>query len=297
MAAVDKEKVDFGSLDRRNRRSPARSKSTRVKPQVLSVVKRSGSMENLCTGTLVKEVPDEFLVHLDPALMGRQIMDLDGILRKNGTSSTLLKDLEGQVTPSRSAVRRMSHKKRNAVSTSPERYTEEEIDSANPDAKLVHSSVSIKLLEEDGSTVNKPVTDPQILSPACAIKNSVLRDSSISNDSGIGTEISREVPSTHGVSTENSPTDMGTSDRLLPPLTGVKPAPVQQRLKERPDSMLSQLCVMTVALPAGIHEGQKGRGAVLKFRFSPHTLIETLRVAILKVTGEREREIYTVCTH
>jgi hypothetical protein len=47
--------------------------------------------------------------------------------------------------------------------------------------------------------------------------------------------------------------------------------------------LLSELCVVTVAAPSEIAQGQKGKGAVLKFRFSPYTQIEFLRIAILKV--------------
>ena len=47
--------------------------------------------------------------------------------------------------------------------------------------------------------------------------------------------------------------------------------------------MLSELCVVSVSLPASVAQGQKGVGAVLKFRFSPYKQIEFLRVAILKV--------------
>ena len=47
--------------------------------------------------------------------------------------------------------------------------------------------------------------------------------------------------------------------------------------------MLSELCVVSVSLPASIAQGQKGIGAMLKFRFSPYKQIEFLRVAILKV--------------
>jgi len=47
--------------------------------------------------------------------------------------------------------------------------------------------------------------------------------------------------------------------------------------------VLSELNVVTVNLPAYIATGQKGKGAVLKFRFSPYTKIEYLRIAILKV--------------
>ena len=299
MAAVQKEKVNFGSLDRRTRRTPTRSRSTRMRQPVAPLMKRSGSMENLCTGTRVKEVPSDFPVHLDSSLINAQIMDIDGILRKNGASSTLVKSLEGQVTPSMNAKRRMSYKKRSAYSTSPSRelLPSEGIDSGidrpedGAQFDLPQSTVSIKLQAEDGEVVNKSVTNlptanngSTVVVSGGAIKTSVLRDSSISNDSGIGSEMPREIPmTTQGASTENSPTDFGVSDRLLLPSTVRSSLPHSQHFRERPASMLSQLCVMTVVLPANTQEGQKGRGAVLKFRFSPHTLIETLRVAILKV--------------
>ena len=51
----------------------------------------------------------------------------------------------------------------------------------------------------------------------------------------------------------------------------------------RKSMMLSDLCVVSVSLPASIAQGQKGIGAMLKFRFSPYKQIEFLRVAILKV--------------
>ena len=47
--------------------------------------------------------------------------------------------------------------------------------------------------------------------------------------------------------------------------------------------LLSELCVVDVSVPANLAQGQKGRGTVLKFRFSPYTQIEFLRLAILKV--------------
>ena len=51
----------------------------------------------------------------------------------------------------------------------------------------------------------------------------------------------------------------------------------------RKSMLLSDLCVVTVSVPTEVAQGQKGRGAVLKFRFSPYTQIEFLRIAILKV--------------
>ena len=51
----------------------------------------------------------------------------------------------------------------------------------------------------------------------------------------------------------------------------------------RKSMLLSELCVVVVSLPADVAQGQKGRGCVLKCRFSPYTQIEYLRVALLKV--------------
>ena len=48
--------------------------------------------------------------------------------------------------------------------------------------------------------------------------------------------------------------------------------------------LLSELCVVTISVPADVAQAQKGKGAQLKFRFSPYTQIEFLRVAILKVS-------------
>lgn len=269
------------------KRTPKRSKSTRMKPPHLPPMKRASSLENLCTGTLIKELPDDFPVHFDSKTVGAQVMDLDGILRKNGTNATaIMRNLEGQVTPSANAKRRMSYKMRNAHSVSPERNPTEEIDVGITSKQRViptvtppQSTISISVHMEDSTVSVVPNTANALID---AMKGSVLRDSAISTDSGIGNDIA----TTHGVPTENSPTDSATCDRLPLPLNQTRASGLliaERQYKERPDSMLSQLCVMSVALPANIHEGQKGKGAILKFRFSPHTLIETLRVAILKV--------------
>ena len=54
----------------------------------------------------------------------------------------------------------------------------------------------------------------------------------------------------------------------------------------RKSMLLSELCVVSVSLPADVAQGQKGRGCILKCRFSPYTQIEYLRVAILKVSTD-----------
>ena len=117
----------------------------------------------------------------------------------------------------------------------------------------------------------------------------VLRNSTASTDSGIAEENDRDLAS-HGISTENSPTEMSIRNHLAPPasLTSVGSKgsfdSFRFQTRDRRDSMLlSQLCVVAVTIPADIIRGQKGKGAMLKFRFSPYTQIEALRVAILKV--------------
>lgn len=281
------------------RRTPKRSKSTRMKQPNLPTLKRASSLENLCTGTLIKEVPEDFLVHFDPKTVSGQVMDLDGILRKNGANSALVRNLEGKVNPSAHAKRRMSYKMRNAHSVSPERNPGEEVDSGKqkditPTA-VTQTTISINVQVED-STVGG-VTSTHTNTLIDVVKSStVLRDSAISTDSGIGNDI---ATTTHGVPTENSPTDSTTCDRLPlpPPQTRASRLLTERVSKDRPDSMLSQLCVMSVALPANIQEGQKGKGAILKFRFSPHTLIETLRVAILKVRSHAAITVWYVGLH
>ena len=67
---------------------------------------------------------------------------------------------------------------------------------------------------------------------------------------------------------------------LCPPLASISGAGTK---RHRKSMLLSELCVVTVTVPAEVAQSQKGRGAVLKFRFSPYTQIEFLRVAILKV--------------
>lgn len=57
----------------------------------------------------------------------------------------------------------------------------------------------------------------------------------------------------------------------------------RQLLANRKSMLLSELCVVAVSISADLAQAQKGCGTVLKFRFSPYTQIEFLRVAILKV--------------
>lgn len=148
-----------------------------------------------------------------------------------------------------------------------------------------------------------------------------LRISMVSTDSGLGEDPSQNdrETATHGTATENIPTSLGGPYGLSasisvpsspsPPTSSSAPAishslgasNVHLRLPKsglpagsyssmrlsttnhRKSMLLSELCVVTVSVPADTAQAQKGRGAQLKFRFSPYTQIEFLRIAILKV--------------
>jgi hypothetical protein len=108
------------------------------------------------------------------------------------------------------------------------------------------------------------------------------RDSALSTDSGLGGEFpSRDSASLSlhenrlGPVGERGQRGVAESGRL-----GVRQA-------HRKSMLLSELCVVSVCLPADVVQGQKGMGAVLKCRFSPYTQIECLRVALLKQFHEQ----------
>ena len=65
--------------------------------------------------------------------------------------------------------------------------------------------------------------------------------------------------------------------------------------QHRKSMLLSELCVVSVSLPAAVAQGQKGHGCVLKCRFSPYTQIEYLRVAILKVLVKNSSVCDVMC--
>ena len=306
MAGVGDDHINVtGSIDRklmRTRKKPLRRQSTRKGKTGSPVPKRSGSLEDLYTGTLVTELPNDFPVLLDPNFLTDQVMDIDSILKQNGRNDTLKKNLEGKIQLSERAVKRLSIK-RMKISTKSENEigSIEATDSDNKthsdaktdsdtSAEVSMKSVPIVTLEPDIPCVSKnhvmasKIPNDVKLQPLNISRiSSTSRDSS---DSGIYDLNTREA-STHGVSTENSPTETNVPDHILFPPKDLKTnlQILRTRTKNRPDSMLSQLCVVTVTLPANIYQGQKDRGAMLKFRFSPHAQIETLRVAILKVSN------------
>lgn len=140
-------------------------------------------------------------------------------------------------------------------------------------------------------------------SPLVSLRtDKLIRDSLVSRDSGLGEDPSqsdRESITTQGGVTENSPTaasqdhssqpqaaSQPQASKLIVPTSGFSSIRSGTK-KHRKSMLLSELCVVTVAAPSEIAQGQKGKGAVLKFRFSPYTQIEFLRIAILKQFHER----------
>ena len=55
--------------------------------------------------------------------------------------------------------------------------------------------------------------------------------------------------------------------------------------------------MITVSVPAYMCKTPRGRGGQLKFRFSPYTVIELLRVAILKVNVVGSCNIFQKCVY
>ena len=294
MAAVD---TDYNScsLDRSSmkiKRKPSRKKPSNTLPVPL----KSGSLEDVTiTGTQVKEIPVDFPVNMD-ALLNRtdQVMDIE--LRENGSNDHFHRAVEGKVIPSREAIRRLSTKKRKSA----DKLLDDEMTKCLTDSNHSESDTQeemtpiIKLNTADELTSSEFADGlGEVIRIHHCNGMKILSNNRDSTDSGIAiSEMNDREAATHGNSTENSPTDTSITlrDHVAPAtnhLKLIKGSPfdsLKYGTKRHRDSMLlSQLCVVTVTLPADIQQGQKGRGATLKFRFSPYTQIETLRVAILKV--------------
>lgn len=153
-----------------------------------------------------------------------------------------------------------------------------------------------------------PMTHP-VLSSLLVPSGNAERDSTVSTDSGFDDQSSQNdrenaspslllMTSSVGNTTEDLHTATTFSQRLHPEAVGgslskafLRPSSALSGFNSlrtaprhhRKSMLLSELCVVTVASSAEIAQGQKGRGVLLKFRFSPYTQIEYLRVAILKV--------------
>ena len=106
----------------------------------------------------------------------------------------------------------------------------------------------------------------------------IRTSSTYSVDSGLEADKDGNAPA--GRSRSNTDSHMVRGHPLRPNTYG------GHHSNNRNTVMLSEYYVVTVNLPAHIATGQKGKGAVLKFRFSPYTKIEYLRIAILKVCSK-----------
>lgn len=117
-------------------------------------------------------------------------------------------------------------------------------------------------------------------------RNRIRTSSTYSVDSGL--EADKDGNGTPGRSRANTDSHMVRGHPLRPNTYS------GHHSNNRNTVMLSEYYVVTVNLPAHIATGQKGKGAVLKFRFSPYTKIEYLRIAILKVCVQIESHIVTI---
>ena len=262
------------SLDRSSRKLKRQSTRRKNKPAVPDPAK-SGSMEDI-TGTQVKELPVDFLVNFDilPSLTD-QVMDID--IKRNGDSEQFHSAVEGKIIPSHETHLRLSGRRK-------------KIEDFSNSVIEAHTDITLKVPPIntgacDGEESNEGIDWSSIQIPRLNV-SCPPPGQRLSTDSGIAIqEINDRELSTHGNSTENSLTETSLRDHPSNNMLHRNFDSLKYGTKKARDSMLllSQLCVVTVTLPADIQQGQKGRGAVLKFRFSPYTQIETLRVAILKV--------------
>lgn len=246
-------------------------------------------MEDLTiTGTQIKEIPMDFLVSFDPTLhnLTDQVMDIN--IKQNGNSDHFSHSVEGKVITNN---KRLSKKRNHFNDTIELNHTSNVSVDVPPSTNQINTVTVKNSKEEDtdlgGGGDTKEGIPHLYMPPLIYIICSGQR---LSADSGIAIQdINDRESVSHGNSTENSLTESTHRGETL--LNHLLPAPIKNfdslkyGTKRARDSMLlSQLCVVTVSLPSDVQQGQKGRGAILKFRFSPYTQIETLRVAILKVS-------------
>lgn len=247
---------------------------------------RCASIDQLLyTGKKVLKLPENFTVKIRPRNLDSEIMDLDlDVETKHSHDQLRLKE---KPQLSKKAWNRLSNKRRARISTS---GGDDSTDRAPPqqsegDIKEKPAMLQVPLIIEALDGEQKPQN------PMIPIDHT--RMSTMSTDSGFDdpSQIDREGV-THGIA-ENCLTAT-TTDELhrhsslpvhlrVPHGIGVFDSIRVGTKHHRKSMLLSDLCVVTVSVPTEIAQGQKGRGAVLKFRFSPYTQIEFLRIAILKV--------------
>lgn len=235
--------------------------------------KKCGSVEEISfTGTQVSEIPDDFSILLDPISL---TVDMD-MLKHNGMSDHIRRKVEGKVDPSTIKNKRLSIRR-------PREEESTDCSDKSEDSSLGTSLRATKIeVSVEGDRDNPPTSLTPSVDTIKELKHNGIRTSTASTDSGIDHV-------TQGMTTENFPTDSGPTRDTNVTLKALSPKPhpfdsPKYRMNSHPESMLlSQLCIVTVTVPAEVHQGHKGKGASLKFRFSPYTQIESLRLAILKV--------------
>ena len=272
--------------------------------QSLSRAQRCGSDDDIYTGKRVTKVPEAFTVTVGPRNFSNEIIGLDVEDAKKSVQHLKIE----KPRLSKKALTRLSKKNRSKVES------EESRETPPPLALTLEGSENSKsLLAPEPKTAERKsppppsYTIPLITTPdegehegeesdghiLPISPDSITRISTVSTDSGLGEDPSQNdrESATLGVVTENSSSQVQRRGHPLAtasPNTHVMLRVPKQSFRagtkqQRKSMLLSELCVVTVSLPSEIAQGQKGKGAVLKFRFSPYTQIEFLRIAILKV--------------
>ena len=272
------------TMDRRKVRA------TRQQQRPSSTLTRAGSTDDI-VGRRVSEIPTDFPVHLNVDNPSLVELDLEGTRQAFGGDSTITQlCLEtGKEVVSEGARRRLSKKKRGI---SPQTVTHKSDDEVEP-STIAHMPVKM------ASSV--PVTITTTFEPTSlgeGVDGHRGRISTLSTDSGLGddhasqterystTSASLNDIRSHPLAMHNMPRH-ATSDTI----SLMNSSAARGRVHEQRSMLLSDLCVVSVSIAADLYQGQKGQGGALKFRFSPYTQIEYLRVAILKVCVQ----VYDLC--
>ena len=243
---------------------------------------RAGSIDQLYTGKKVSKLPEDFTVKIGP-----RNVDLITDLVVNAETEQSLEPLRLKDKPqlSKKAWNRLSNKSRTRASAS---GGENSADGTLPKPEEVKAAGGRPMMPQAPLLVEERAAQTEEQTPRYSLMpplNDPTRISMTSVDSGFSQPRGiADSPLTSG--------SMADGLRRQPPA----PDPTSYlRVRKGMDSLrvgtkhhrksmlLSELCVVTVTVPTEVAQGQKGRGAILKFRFSPYTQIEFLRVSILKV--------------
>lgn len=243
-----------------------------------SSLTRTGSSDDI-VGRRVSEIPSEFPVHLMNVDNNPSLVELNlESARASDSTSTQLRLEAGKEVVSEGARRRLSKKK---LGISPQIVTHQADCEVEP-TPIMASSVPVTL-----TTTFEPTS---LGEGGEGVDGHRGRISTLSTDSGLGedhashmerystTSASLNDIRSHPLAIHSMPRHI-TSDTLSLMNSSV----AHRHVQDRHSMLLSDLCVVTISIAADLYQGQKGQGGALKFRFSPYTQIEYLRVAILKV--------------